>query len=545
MEHNISRRRFLTHAGVAGATAGLNLSMSSAHAVGASTPNPDPYNVQARGTGFRVTPTGADDRPNLEWALRNIQPGGTVRLVKGTYKMGGAAIVPDFDGRLIGEGENKTTITCTDEYNYELWEKAGKVGPRPQPYPRRFIDGSATKTPPGLILFYKTPLAGRDPESVANRIEIKNLRCRGAMIGTDWTFGDEVLCFSVVNSIDWNNVNVAQEPSRQDFLLSNVLVDGYASDEFGVYNNGCACITITGSPILTDNYDLTGATDGDAFGASNGALLGTVPAPGDVTFRDCTFVNCRLGPGVVGHKDSDLIFDNIKTKNCRGNCLQIIDNSNCNVVVRDCNLTNDSFLLPPELTAGGASTDIPSSLGCIAIFSGFSNGAGIPSNLRFLQLAVDQGARDRLDDNLKQVAGPLGTWRPQGPSTLPEPLKVRIIDSKCSSPGTANTYCIHAIDIASLVFSVPTLDMRIRRNRCIGSQTCISLEHVKQASVRDNRCRALTTGVELYDADNIRLRDNRYRFTGDGEGCEVLNLALGQKIDAYRVVPGVGSCQSE
>ncbi|MEM8548216.1 MAG: twin-arginine translocation signal domain-containing protein, partial [Pseudomonadota bacterium] len=384
MTHTISRRSFVTTVGCAGAAAGINLTLPSAAANASNTPNPDPNHVLPRGKGFKVLPTGDDDRANLEWALCNTQSGGTVKLEKGTYKMGGTAIVPDFDGRLVGEGRRKTTITCTDEYNYEIWEGNGKVDPRPLPFPRRNIDGSSTKAPPGLILFYKTPINGRDPESLANRIEIKGVRCRGAMIGSEWTFGDEVLCFSVVNSVDWNNVNVPQEPTRQDFLLADVLVDGYRSEEFGVYQNGCACITITGAPILTDNYDLRGATDGDAFGAENGALLGTVPAPGDVTFRDCTFVNCRLGPGVVGHKDSRIVFDNIKTQNCRGNCLQIIDNSNCDVVVRECDLFNDTFILPPELTPGGTQTDIPSSLGCIAIFSGFSNGAGIPSNLRFL-----------------------------------------------------------------------------------------------------------------------------------------------------------------
>ncbi|MEM1436774.1 MAG: hypothetical protein AAGG11_22185 [Pseudomonadota bacterium] len=537
--------------GFAGVAAGVGLAVPGSGALAAGAQNPDPARIRPRGTGFRVLPTGGDDRPNIEWALCNTQPGGTVKLVEGTYKMGSTAIVPDFDGKLVGEGEHKTTITCTDEFSFEVWEQNGKVGPRPAPFPRRFIDGSSTKTAPGLIFFYKTPINGRDPESLASSIEIRNLRCRGAMIGEEWTFGDEVLCFTVINTVDWNDVNTPQAPTRQDFTLANVLVDGFSSEAFGVYENGCACITITGAPVLTDNYDLTGATDGDAFGASNGALLGTVPAPGDVTFRNCTFVNCRLGPGVVGHKDSELVFDNIKTRNCRGNCLQIIDNSNCDVVVRDCNLRNDSFLLPPELTAGGGLTDIPSSLGCIAVFSGFSNGAGIPSNLRFLTLAVDPAARAVLDEGLQAVAGPIGTWRPQGTmtfnglETLPQPSRVRIVDSRCVSPGTLNSYCIHAIDIANVVFGVPTLDMKIRRNRCIGSQTCISLEHVVEGVVRDNRCRALETGVELYDARDVRLRDNRYRFSGSGEGCEVRTLALGEKIDSYRVVPGAGSCARE
>lgn len=545
MTQEMSRRNFIGRMGTAGAAAGVGLTLPHQAASAIGGPNPDTAKVQPRGSGFRVLPSGGDDSANLEWALCNTQPGGTVRLVKGTFKLGSTVIVPDFNGRLVGEGGKKTTITCTDEYSYEVWEKNGKVGPRPLPFPRRPIDGSATKTAPGLILFYKTPPNGRDPETLANRIEIRGVRCRGAMIGSEWTFGDEVLCFSVINSVDWHNVNEPQEPTRQDFLLADVLVDGYSSPEFGIYENGCACITIIGAPILSDNYDLTGATDGDALGASNGALLGTVPAPGDVTFRNCTFVNCRLGPGVLGHADSDLVFDNVKTRNCRGNCLQIIDNSNCNIVVRDCDLVNDSFILPPELTLGGAETDIPSSLGCVAVFSGFSNGAGIPSNLRFLSLAADPAARAVLPEELRPVAGPIGTWRPQGTATLPAPSRVRIVDSRCKSPGTENSYCIHAIDIAGIAFSQPTLDMRILRNRCIGSQTCVSLEHVQTGVVRDNFCLSLKTGLELYDTGGIRTRDNKYRFRGNAASCEVLSLALGEKIDSYRVVPDAGTCTFE
>jgi hypothetical protein len=40
------------------------------------------------------------------------------------------------------------------------------------------------KTAPVLIQFYKTPLVpGEDPAARANRIEIRNLRCRSVMIG--------------------------------------------------------------------------------------------------------------------------------------------------------------------------------------------------------------------------------------------------------------------------------------------------------------------------------------------------------------------------
>jgi hypothetical protein len=58
---------------------------------------------------------------------------------------------------------------------------------------------------PVLITFYKTPLQpGERPESRANRIEIRDIRCSGAMKRELWAFGDEVLCINVVNSVDWD-----------------------------------------------------------------------------------------------------------------------------------------------------------------------------------------------------------------------------------------------------------------------------------------------------------------------------------------------------
>jgi hypothetical protein len=132
-----------------------------------------------------VLPTGHDDHDNLEWALRNTVSGGTVRLVPGTYKIGSPILVSDFDGRLAGAGAARTTITCTDEFSYELWEAPGggkdRNEPPPPPFPRRPIEGSTTRSAPALITFYKTPLQpGERPERRANRIEIRDIRCRGA-----------------------------------------------------------------------------------------------------------------------------------------------------------------------------------------------------------------------------------------------------------------------------------------------------------------------------------------------------------------------------
>jgi hypothetical protein len=547
MTGKISRRNFV---GVAGAALGGGWALPGIDTRAQSGPspsgaNPDPQHIEATTGGYRLRPTGVDDHPNLEWALQNVGPGGTVRLVAGTYKMGKTAIVPDFDGKLVGAGANKTTITCTDELSYELWEAPGggrdQGLPHPPPFPRTPIAGSLTKAAPGLFFFYKTPLQpGEDPVDRANRIEVRNLRCRGAMIGEPWAFGDEVLCFTVVNSIDWSSPGSMPHTTRQDVLFAGVEVDGYATAEFPVFGNACACITVLGGPILTDNYDLEGATDGDALGASNGALLALNPAQGDVTFRDCLFRNCRLGPGVVGHQDGNLLFDGITTDGCRGNCLQLIDNSNCRMEVRNCHLFCDSFLLPPELTPGGLFTDIPSSLGCVVALQGSAAAVGFPSNLRWLTLALDPAAHAAHPE-----AGPLGTWRPLGPALVPAPSTLRVSDNSCLSSGTPNSYCVHIIDVANLAFAAETLSATIRDNRCTGSQTCIGVEHVNDCVIRDNRCDSLEFGIELHNAFDARLRHNRIKFPNGVAGCEVRTLALGEKIDFYHALHGAGSCSAQ
>src|SRR5690606_12126286 len=177
-------------------------------------------------------------------------------------------------------------------------------------FPRLPVEGSTTRGAPALILFYKTPLqAGENPADRANRIVIRNVRCRGAMSGELWAFGDEVRCFNIINSFEWHRPESAPATTRQDVLISGVEVDGYSTPAFGPFENACACITVLGGLILTSNYDLDGDVDGDALGIANGGLLGVTPAEGNVTFRSCTFRNCRVGPGVVGYRDSLIIFD--------------------------------------------------------------------------------------------------------------------------------------------------------------------------------------------------------------------------------------------
>jgi hypothetical protein len=530
MSNEISRRGFLGRVGAVGALAGATSStlanaqdwdgwppeqLDSVERFQRWESSPDPAHLLRWGRGWKVLPTGHDDHDNLEWALRHTVSGGTVRLVPGTYKIGSPILVPDFDGRLVGAGTARTTITCTDEFSYELWEAPGggkdRNEPPPPPFPRRPVEGSTTRSAPVLINFYKTPLRpGEHPERRANRIEIRNIRCRGAMKGELWAFGDEVLCINIVNSVDWHHPESAPATTRQDVLISGVEVDGYSTPSFGPFENACACITILGGPILTSNYDLEGDVNGDALGLENGGLLGVTPAEGDVTFRSCTFRNCRLGPGVVGHKNSLLRFENISTDGCRGNCLQIVDVDNCLVSVRGGDLRCDSFILPPELVAGV--TDYPSSLGCVVALQGAFAAVGVPY-----------------------------TWRPRGPAEAPRRSLYQIADNECESAMTPNTYCIHVIDAARLAFGLETVRAHVYGNVCEGSETCIALEHVDDGKVVFNACSSQAFGVELHNSPRAIVRNNSFEFPSSG-GCEIRVLALGEKIDFSRVVPGAGVC---
>jgi hypothetical protein len=43
-------------------------------------------------------------------------------------KVGKPVVVADFNGTLAGAGASFTTMTCTDDFNYELWESLGSLG---------------------------------------------------------------------------------------------------------------------------------------------------------------------------------------------------------------------------------------------------------------------------------------------------------------------------------------------------------------------------------------------------------------------------------
>ncbi len=549
MPKNTSRRDFVKSTGAVGAMA------SGAAALGAGATanahfggrrrfrNPDPAHIIPLRFGFFVRPTGGDDRDNIEWALKNTPRRGTVRLSEGVFKIGSPVVVADFDGRLIGAGAARTTITCTDEYSLEVWEAPGgpkdNGAPKPPPFPRVFYEGSKTRTPPVLIQFYKTPLKpGESPRSRANRIAVRNLRCRGAMYGEPWMFGDEVLCVSILNVQDWNDPETPQITTRQDVLVSGVFVDGYASPEFGPFENACACITVAGNVVHTANYDLNGEIDGDAFGIANGGFLDLTPAEGNVTIESCKFKNCRVGPGVIGYKNGAIRLANITTDGCRGNCLQLFENSGMSIHVTGNDLFCDSFLLPPEL-AGGA-TDTPSSLGCVVAFQGLFATLGLPANVRWASLAFDPAAHAAHPE-----AGPLGTWRPQGPSSAPLPSTLWITRNSCRSSLTENTYCFHVIDLSRFAFGMEAVSAVIQRNDCADSQTCISLEHVPNALVRHNRCSSQAFGVELYNSANALVFGNQFHFPSGVDACEIRQLSIGDKIDFSRVTPGAGACVSQ
>ena len=562
MQKSVSRRKFISQLGASAIVGGL-VAPSAIHArlklidnepegwgdtedqyynnpLG-SEDNPDSAHLFRRGRGWKVLPNGLDDHDNLEWVLRNTDKGGVVRLVSGTYKIGRPVIVPDFDGTLRGAGAAHTTVTCTDEFSYEIWEAPGggkELGePKPPPFPRPHVDGSTTRSAPALFAFYKTPLQPSEhPDDRANRIKVKNLRCRSSMIGDLWMFGDEVLCINIINSIDWQNPEAAPATTRQDVVISGVEVDGYSTPEFGPFENACSCITILGGVILTTNYDLTGnPKDGDALGLANGGLLGVTPAEGDVTFDSCTFRNCRFGPGVVGYTGGKMVWKNNTTEGCRANCLQIYEVGDSRVLVKGNDLHCDSFLLPPEMTGGA--TDVPSSLGCVVVVQGMGAVLGYPNNLRWAELAFDPVAHEHPE------AGPLGTWRPQGPQLVPLPSSLRVIGNDCQSSESANTYCFHIIDLANLAFGFPSVSAIVRGNYCSGSQTCVSLEHAEDVEVVRNECSSQAFGVELHNSAGTMVAGNSFDFPDDVHGCEIRSLSLSEKIDFSRVAPGKGVCR--
>jgi hypothetical protein len=358
------------------------------------------------------------------------------------------------------------------------------------------------------------------------------------MKGELWAFGDEVLCFNIINSIDWASPESAPATTRQDVLISGVEVDGYSTPAFGPFENACACITVLGGVILTSNYNLEGDVDGDALGLANGGLIGVTPAKGNVTFESCTFRNCRLGPGVVGYRDGLLRFENITTDGCRGNCLQLFELSRCGVSVRGGNLRCNSFILPPELVGGV--TDVPSSLGCVVAVQGLMATVGMPSNLQWHLLVNDVDAHARHPE-----AGPLGTWRPMGPPAAPEKSLFGLVHNHCESSVTPNTYCFHLADLAKFAFGFETVRALVYGNSCAGSETCISLEHIDDGQVLFNECSSQAFGVELHNAPGAQLASNSFDFPTGAPGCEIRVLQLGEKIDLSRVVPGAGVCMPQ
>lgn len=560
----ISRRNFFTKAGAAGAVIAMSTTALTRVATAAGRESlppdesslpfndwirsgdiPDPQHLRRVGRGWIVRPNGTDDHDNLEFALRNTASRGVVRLVRGTYKVGRPIVVPDFDGTLRGAGKRRTTITCTDTLNVELWEAPGggkeQGEPKPEPFPRAEVNGADTKTPASVLVFYKTPLQPDErPGKRANKISVRRLRYRGSSIGESSVFGDETAFISISNSIDWNDPESAPPTTRQDVSVVGVEVDGYSSPEFGPLENACSCIAILGGFVATADYDLEGSVDGDALGSINGGVLRFTPAEGRVKINSCVFRNCRNGPLVIGYGKHRISLRNLETDGCRNNCILIADISDAEVVVEDNDLRCDSILLPPE-TVGGE-TDIPSSLGCAVILQGLAATIGFPFNFHYGRLANNPAAHAAHPE-----AGPMGTWRPQGPPALPLPSKFRVVGNTCESSLTLNTYCLHFADLGNMVFRHASLELpwAIAGNTCVDSQTCIGLEHIADAHVRDNDCSSQAVGAELHNTTNVSVTSNSFQFPlGVGE-CEILELSLGDKKDLSRVIPGAGFCRQQ
>ena len=99
---------------------------------------------------------------------------------------------------------------------------------------------------------------------------------------------------------------------------------------------------------------------------------------------------------------------------------------------------------------------------------------------------------------------------------------------------TPNTYCIHVIDAARVAFGLETVRALVYGNVCVGSETCIALEHADDGRVVFNACSSQAFGVELHNSRRAIVRNNSFEFPPSG-GCEIRVLELGDKIDFSRV----------
>ena len=118
---------------------------------------------------------------------------------------------------------------------------------------------------------------------------------------------------------------------------------------------------------------------------------------------------------------------------------------------------------------------------------------------------------------------------------------MKVTDNSCVSSETPFTYCTHVYDAVNLVAGVPSISVDMRRNDCIDSETCVSLEHVNEALVKNNNCASQAYGVELHNSPNAVVTGNSFNFT-QGPGCEIRTLLPGDKAGFSHVLPGAGTC---
>jgi len=88
-------------------------SLGQSHYSPIGTPNPDPA-----GSNITITYTGTDDHSNIEWAMNNNAPGGTVLLNGHDFYLSTCVDALYFNGTLKGLGREFTTLHMMDGFGY-------------------------------------------------------------------------------------------------------------------------------------------------------------------------------------------------------------------------------------------------------------------------------------------------------------------------------------------------------------------------------------------------------------------------------------------
>ena len=286
-------------------------------------------------------------------------------------------------------------------------EAAGRNEPPPPPFPRRPFEGSTTRS--ARVLSTSTDaVATRERRRRANRIEIRDIRCRGAMKGElRWRRG-AVHQYRQQRGLAPPGERAGHDaPGRGDIGLE---VDSYSTPSFVLRD------CMPASPFWRPDPDVELRFGGrrerrrarprerrtarrHARGRRRHVQIVHVQELPPRTRR------CRSQEQPLALREN--LYRRLPRQlpaDCR--CRQLPG-----VGARG-NLRCDSFILPPELVGGV--TDYPSSLGCVVALQGAFAAVGVPYNVRWHALANDPVAHAAHPE-----AGPLGTWRPLGPAAAP------------------------------------------------------------------------------------------------------------------------------